>query len=516
MVIQKIRFLHIDDFANYRAMLRSILRSMGVEHIDDAKDAASAIEKIANNEYDVILCDYNLGTGQNGQQLLEEVMHKKLMPYGTIFIMVTAENTMDMVMAAVEYRPDTYLSKPFPKELLITRLEKLLVKKDTFKPIYKAYNNKDYQRALQICTKQMSGHPKLALDIGKLKGEIALKAGEYEMAEAIYDKALSVRDFEWAQYGKAQALFGKKDYKSAKSILNQLLEANPKYIEAYDLLASIYDLEGEFKKTQEVLEAASELSPRAVTRQQHLAQTALKNDDFDIAEKSLRASINHGKHSYLGKVSDHTELSKLYLEKGKTTKANSVLKNAKQHFKKDAEACFHTEILEGMVLLKSGKEDKAREVFSDILKKIPKDIAHMPKEIQDDLLLSSEQLGEDDLTEALKADIEGTGEASTLVGNKLEKYSFLLLNGKGMRFYKENKITDALKLFEDAANHLTDNISVNMNAAQTLIMLLMRNQVGKSEVSTYKERAREYLDICQGLDRENEKYIKLEELYKGL
>ncbi len=110
----KVKFLIIDDFANYRSMLRSILVTCGAQHIEDASNAADALKMVTYNKFDVILCDYNLGDGQNGQQLLEEIMHRHLMPYGTIYIMITAENTQNMVMAAVEYRPDGYLNKPFP------------------------------------------------------------------------------------------------------------------------------------------------------------------------------------------------------------------------------------------------------------------------------------------------------------------------------------------------------------------------------------------------------------------
>ena len=108
----------------------SIDKKLGIKNIHNSSNAEDAMEMVTSEKYDVILCDYNLGDGQNGQQFYEELMHKNILDYGTIFIMVTAENTMDMVMAAVEYRPDAYLNKPFPNNVLINRLEKLLFKKE--------------------------------------------------------------------------------------------------------------------------------------------------------------------------------------------------------------------------------------------------------------------------------------------------------------------------------------------------------------------------------------------------
>jgi len=511
--LSEIHFLHIDDFANYRSMLRSILKSIGVQHIDDAGDSRTALEKIEENHYDVILCDYNLGDGQNGQQLLEEAMHRKLMPYGTIFIMVTAENTMDMVMAAVEYRPDGYLSKPFPKEILVSRLEKTIQKKEAFKKIYDAYNNDQYNDAINLCDRHMIKYPKFALDIGKLKGEIALKAGRLEVAEGIYEKALTVRSFNWALYGKARTHFAAEQYDECKATIDLLLEENPNYVEGLDLLAQVHEKLGDLAEAQRTLLEAAKISPLGIARQQHLAKVAVKNNDFEVAEKSFRSSILRGKNSYLGSVADHTGLSKLYVDHGKPSKAVPVIANAKKIFRKDKESFFHTQVMDGMVQLKLGNEEKARDIFQKSLGDMPGSIKDLPQALQDDLLLSSELLNETDITEALKNDINGTGDDSESAAEKSKKYKYLLVNGRGMRLYNNHKIHEAIDCFENAADNLPENISVNMNAAQAFLKMLERQGKGASNYSDLKEKARTYLDASKKVDPHNEKYRKLEQLY---
>jgi len=113
--IKELKFLIIDDCPNIRKMLRGLLRDKGVELIHLADNPRSALKHITSREYDVILCDYEFNEGQNGQQFHEEIRHNKLIPYGTLFIMVTAQNLKNSVMAAVENRPDDYINKPFPK-----------------------------------------------------------------------------------------------------------------------------------------------------------------------------------------------------------------------------------------------------------------------------------------------------------------------------------------------------------------------------------------------------------------
>jgi len=514
--LSEIHFLHIDDFANYRSMLKSILKSIGIQHIDDAGDARTALDKIEENYYDVVLCDYNLGEGQNGQQLLEEAMHRDLLPYGTIFIMVTAENTMDMVMAAVEYRPDGYLSKPFPKEILVSRLEKSIEKKEAFKKIYEIYNSHQYDDAIFLCDRHMIKYPKFALDIGKLKGEIALKAGRLEVAEGIYEKALSVRSFNWALFGKAKTQFASEKYEECIETIELLLEENPSYVEGHDLLSQVYEKQGELTEAQRVLQEAAKISPLGIARQQHLAEVAVKNDDFEVAEKSFRSSISRGKYSYLGSVADHTGLSKLYVDNGKASKAVPIITDAKKIYRKDKESFFHAQVVDGIIQQKLGNEEKARDIFQKTLRDMPGSIKDMPPKLQEDLLLSSELLDEPEITEALQSDINNIDGSSESAADTSIKYRYLLINGKGMRLYKTNKLHESIDCFEDAASNLTDNISVNMNAAQAYLKMIERQGKGAADYKLLVDKARTYLDVSKQIDPKNEKYLKLEELFNEL
>lgn len=509
--LAKIRFLLIDDFANYRSMLRSFLYSCGAQHIDDASNAIDALEKVTYTPYDVILCDYNLGDGQNGQQLLEEIMHRHLTPYGTIYIMISAENSQSMVMAAVEYRPDGYLNKPFPKELLLKRLNMLVQKKSIMKDIYTAYNKKDYNKALSLADEKMAQHSKQALDIGKLKGEIALAANELDIAQQVYDKALSVRDFQWARVGKARVLMIRKDYDQAQTLLQGVIDENKNYIEAYDLLAKILEQQGKTEAVQQVLSRATSISPNTVSRQQHLARVAVKNNDYDTAEKSFRKAIHQGKHSYLGKMADNMGLAKLYIDNGKSSKAVQVINTARKTYKKDTEALLHTQFIESKTQHRLGNEDKAHELFQEAIANIPRNMSELPRELQEDLIATTEDLGETELTEALKDDMaNGSGHSSA--DELKKKYHFLLLNGKGIRQYNANRIYESIELFEQAAQNLPDRISVNMNAAQSLLFHV--KATGRNQELLNK--ARQYLDISQNLDSNNEKYQKLELIYSEL
>jgi len=66
----KKRFLVIDDQPQARDALRTIAQTIGAFAVEFATNYQDAIYRIRNNVPDIILCDYVLGEGRSGQQLL--------------------------------------------------------------------------------------------------------------------------------------------------------------------------------------------------------------------------------------------------------------------------------------------------------------------------------------------------------------------------------------------------------------------------------------------------------------
>ena len=122
----KLSYLVVDDFENFRLSMRQILRNCGADKIESVANASAAVQYCAYNHVDVVLCDYNLGEGKNGQHILEELRHKKLLKRSSLFLMVTAETSKEMVMGAREYQPDGYLTKPIKIDDLLHVLGKYI------------------------------------------------------------------------------------------------------------------------------------------------------------------------------------------------------------------------------------------------------------------------------------------------------------------------------------------------------------------------------------------------------
>ena len=181
--------LVIDDIGQMRTNLIAILGSIGITRADSAVNGDDALRKISSEFYDLILCDYNLGRGRNGQQVLEEARENELLPYSTVFMMVTAETGSPMVSSAAEYSPDEYLVKPFTGEALRLRLERQFDRKGQFIAIDQAIANDQWQLALKRVDEIILRKDKKSwLDAQRLKAELLIRLADYATAATIYNE----------------------------------------------------------------------------------------------------------------------------------------------------------------------------------------------------------------------------------------------------------------------------------------------------------------------------------------
>ncbi len=123
---------------------------MGVSSIDTAGNGSDALRLCKANAYDLILCDHNLGKGKTGQQVLEDLRYHRILDPLAVFILISAESSRSIVMAAYDYEPDEYLTKPITTRSLQRRLDRLMARRDKLGPIYKAIDAGDTDTAIAL------------------------------------------------------------------------------------------------------------------------------------------------------------------------------------------------------------------------------------------------------------------------------------------------------------------------------------------------------------------------------
>lgn len=525
------KILIVDDLPQMRTYLRSMLSSLGASSIDMAFNGEEAIRKISEGEYDIILCDFYLGEGKDGQQVLEEAKFRGYIRFSTVFMMITAQSTSEIVAGTAEYLPDDYLTKPFTGDTLKMRLERLVEKKSVFQKVDEAVHRGNYAKAIQICDAFIPMNSKYTLEFMKVKANLCIQSGNYQEAQKVYENILGLRQIPWAKLGLAKVLFFMKEYNKARSMLEKIIDENASYIEAYDWLAKIYQEQGNLEMAQQMLKTASHLSPRAIKRQKLLGEISHIRGDLDVAEKAYRMTVKLGKYSCFKEPSDYTGLSKVMLDKGDPREALRALKEAKGQFGHDNSANFQTKIVEAIIHKKLGHPEdaaaaykEASALYDSLSSQVPPsavlDMAQACFEFNDQdrakkLVVNLVQNNHDDekILRRATAFLENNNvgkEGKEIVESAARQ--IIHLNNKGVTLAKEGRLEEAVKLFENAADSLPSNKVISMNAIQSMLQFMQKN----GKVDYYLTRVKQYLDRVGEIDPTNPKYIKLADFYQRL
>lgn len=125
MAVDKaMRVLAVDDYQTMLRIISNLLQQLGFRNIDTASSGDEALDKINNNQYGLIISDWNMEP-MTGLQLLQEVRAKaetKAVP----FIMVTAESKTENVVMARKAGVSNYIVKPFNAETLKQKISSVL------------------------------------------------------------------------------------------------------------------------------------------------------------------------------------------------------------------------------------------------------------------------------------------------------------------------------------------------------------------------------------------------------
>lgn len=115
--MSRARVLVVDDKKNYLALFRRILPA-DIE-VDCASDGTSALEKLAQSEFDVVVSDVRM-PGMDGVTLLETIKTK----YPNVeVVLMTAYGTIPNAVKAMKLGAVEYLTKPFDPEDAVRAVE---------------------------------------------------------------------------------------------------------------------------------------------------------------------------------------------------------------------------------------------------------------------------------------------------------------------------------------------------------------------------------------------------------
>ncbi|MGR9012558.1 MAG: tetratricopeptide repeat protein [Gammaproteobacteria bacterium] len=481
--------LVVEDQSIIRETIKHILFSLGARHIVEAGTGINGIVEMRRCQFDIVLCDYNLGDGKNGQQILEEAKHFKLLPFNAVFIMITIEQSRNMVLSALDCKPDDYLIKPFNRVQLSTRIERCIARKEYLVSIEREIDIGNVYQAIQNCEKLLEeGNKKTRLYVLKIRAELALIIGDVTAAKRIYQEVLQERDIPWAKLGLIIIVFWEGNYEQAVESLKRFIEQYPMTLEAYDWLARSYEALGDDQEAVAALNQAIDLSPQAILRQQRLGLLADKAENIEVAKKAYKAAVSLGRYSVYGSSSDFSGLANVYLKSNSTGDALKILNDMNKLFFNDPDSRIRAAILEieiqkvknnGVVSQKPyEKAFKLHEQFgSQISRELRLEMAKIghlsgASEIVDEILADLIKTNIDDkcfigeITKMCNAVISDNY-AEKLISQV--KQELVDINNIGVNLFKEGRIGDALAVFDDAVEKMPNNQTIALNRLKIII-----------------------------------------------
>ena len=116
-----IPILIVDDYTTMLRVIRNLLKQLGFNNVDEATDGGSALQKLRDRTYGLVISDWNMEP-MTGLELLHEVRADNRLSR-LPFLMVTAESKRANVAAATQAGASNYIVKPFNAETLKAKLE---------------------------------------------------------------------------------------------------------------------------------------------------------------------------------------------------------------------------------------------------------------------------------------------------------------------------------------------------------------------------------------------------------
>ncbi|MCX7102493.1 MAG: response regulator [Methylobacter sp.] len=483
------KILIIEDNPSMRETLIHILGSLGARFIVAAETGVNAITAMKIDNFDVVLCDYNLLGDKTGQQVLDDAKYLKLLPLSTIFIMVTGENRQELVLSAIDNKPDDYLIKPISREQLSSRLERSIARKNYLADIENEIANGNLYQALTNCKQLLdSDDNKMRLHLLKIQAELTIKIGDFKSAGQIYENILYERELPWARLGLGIVAFSLDDVEQAIQTFKDLILQYPAMMDAYDWLVKVYESQGNDDHALFSLNSAVTLSPMSFSRQKKLATLADKTENYAIAKKAYKAVIKLGNNSIRKSPADYAGLANVYLKEKAPDEAQKIVNQLSLEFHNDPEAKLRSALLESEIHLTKGDKELAQQAYEKASflnkkfnKKLPKELRlNMAKHFY---INGNKSACDEIINDLIKTNIDDKffikdivrlcdtiickNHAIKLINNIRKEFADM--NNHGVNLFAKGDTKEAFDIFAEAIAERPDNQAAILNMTRIMI-----------------------------------------------
>ncbi|HED09499.1 MAG TPA: response regulator [Caldithrix abyssi] len=110
------KVIFVEDSPTMRRIIMNSLNKIGISQIIEAENGVDALEKIGDQDVDMVITDWNMPE-MNGEELVKELRGNSKYKE-TPILMITTRGMQDDVMSAIKMGVNGYIVKPFTPEVL--------------------------------------------------------------------------------------------------------------------------------------------------------------------------------------------------------------------------------------------------------------------------------------------------------------------------------------------------------------------------------------------------------------
>ncbi len=276
-------------------------------------------------------------------------------------------------------------------------------------------------------------------------------------------------------------------------MFEQALVAYPNYLAAYDSLANLLE-KTDKAAAQQVVEQALKVAP-STQRTRQLGSLAFENQDFERAEAAFKRVVEKDRTGFFKSHDDYSGLAKSCVEQGKTAEALAALKDMGNAFSRSPELAARQAAIECQVQTRAGNPAAAQAALEKALEiqrsgqldmTTTLEVAQAcfaggrPDEAKGILQTVAENHHENDsiLARAQAVFVAAGLEDEGTVFIAATKKRMIKLNNDAVALAKAGQLDQAIAMLSEAADRLTNNAQIALNAALALLMAVQRQGAG--------------------------------------
>ncbi|WP_409420536.1 response regulator [Pseudaeromonas sp. ZJS20] len=529
------RVLLIDDQRSFQVMMKAMLQNVGLNKVTILATAEEARRRCSKESFDIYLIDYNLGSGENGRQLLEHLRESKLLPPLAVVFIVSGDNSRSMVLSALESEPDDYMMKPFSQDQLRVRLLRALQRKQSLAGVFKALAQQEPQAVIQACGEALKDDSNRYANYCRcLMAEMLLREHQPQGAHDLLIEALNDAESSWMRMSLGKACYLLGQHEAAVEHLKKAVQHRPLMVEAYRWMASAQLAANQNDAAVETLERAIQISPQSGMLHQQMAEVSLAREDYLKARDSLSTLMELNRFSVqrtpqaLGNYIHCLILYALHSEDpyhiaNLQKQVNSALYRCRDALMTtEFDYAAFEQICQARVQMARGDLVRGKKMLYKAHQNYMAEPARMPEALLSETVLGLLQLGEFEYADQLQACLSESALADPMVSQCLNsaRHDSLLaernqkyqeLNEQGILAYKNGHLDEALLFFRDALRRAPANTSAALNKIQVLIQLL--GQYKKDRGAELYEECRATLAALDAVILNQTQRARLDELH---